>query len=389
MTVDALLLGPSGHGGEEVYVQTVGANPPPGVRYRVAGGFHDGAPGARCNVVAEVLLNRLVHPRAIPDMGFRVLRLRERADLVHVHAHPVRLTNLRGAPLVMSEGSSSAVYLGDYLGWSEVELHRGFTRSRRIYRVLGIRDRLLAQDRAARVYVFSEWARRVNIRWGADTDKLDVVYPGFPVPSEVTRGGEETYRFLFVGTDFERKGGFELIEAFKQVVAADSSVRLTIVAPHPARRHPDRRQRSWVDPVRRRRALAVLETLERRGQVERFGPMDRRRLFAAHFPRADAFVMPAHAEGFGFTNVEAMSFGLPVISSTVGPIPEVVAHQKTGILVAPGDSDGLAAAMHALGAHRDVSRRMGEAGRAEFASRFTIDRFREALGAVYRRALAQ
>ena len=37
------------------------------------------------------------------------------------------------------------------------------------------------------------------------------------------------------------------------------------------------------------------------------------------YPEVDAFVMPTHAEGFGFTNIEAMSFGLPVISSTVGP----------------------------------------------------------------------
>ena len=68
------------------------------------------------------LLNRLVHPIAIPDMGFRALSLRQRFDLVHVHAHPVSLRGLRGAPLVMSEGSSAAVYVGEYLGWDDDRL---------------------------------------------------------------------------------------------------------------------------------------------------------------------------------------------------------------------------------------------------------------------------
>ena len=55
------------------------------------------------------------------------------------------------------------------------------------------------------------------------------------------------------------------------------------------------------------------------------------------YPAADAFVMPTLAEGFGFTNVEAMSHALPVISSRLGPIEEIVAHGETGLLVEPGD----------------------------------------------------
>ena len=48
--------------------------------------------------------------------------------------------------------------------------------------------------------------------------------------------------------------------------------------------------------------------------------------------------MPAHAEGFGFANVEAMSFGLPVITSTVGAAREIVDDKRGGLLVEPGDA---------------------------------------------------
>lgn len=209
-----LLIGPRGHGGEEVYVRSLLENPPANVQYSHSGDFHVGAPGAVCRKVEEVFLNRLVHPITVPDMGFRSLRLLNRFDLVHVHAHPARLSGLDGAPVVMSEGSSSAVYLQEYLNWSEDRVESGYRRSRGLYRALGVYDRLLNMARVSRVYVFSEWAKAVNIRWGADAAKIDVVYPGFPEPEAVDRSRRDEYRFVFVGTDFERKGGFEVVEAF-------------------------------------------------------------------------------------------------------------------------------------------------------------------------------
>jgi glycosyltransferase involved in cell wall biosynthesis len=381
-----LLVGPRGHGGEEVYVRTILENAPPGVEYVPAGSFHQGAPGAPCRRVEEVLLNRLVHPVVIPDMGFRALVLRERFDLVHVHAHPVRLSGRNATPLVMSEGSSSAVYLQDYLGWSDARLERAYARARRVYRALGIHDRLLNLERVSRAYVFSRWARDLNIRWGADPSKMDVVYPGFPTPPAVDRSGRTLFTFLFVGTDFERKGGFEVVEAFAELAGRRPEARLMLVCPDPADANPDRAVHSWVAPARRQRVLALLEGLERAEKVVRRPLLPRSVLFAEVYPAADAFVMPSHAEGFGFTNVEALSFGLPVVSSKVGAIPETVADGRTGFLVPPGDVSALAAAMDRLLEDPLLVRRLGEAARADFLSRFTRERFRAELARVYREA---
>ena len=383
-----LLVGPRGHGGEEVYVRAILENAPPGVEYVPAGSFHEGAPGAPCRRFEEVLLNRIVHPALIPDMGFRALALRERFDLVHVHAHPVRLSGLNATPLVMSEGSSSAVYLQDYLGWSDERLERAYARARRVYRALGIHDRLLNLDRVSRAYVFSRWARDLNIRWGADPSKIDVVYPGFPTPPAVDRSGRSVFTFLFVGTDFERKGGFEVVAAFAELAGRRPEARLTLVCPEPAEANPDLAVHSWVAPARRQRVLALLAELEREKKVVRRPLLPRSVLFAEAYPAADAFVMPSHAEGFGFTNVEALSFGLPVVSSKVGAIPETVAEGRTGFLVPPGDVSALAAAMERLVAEPAHVRRLGEAARADFLSRFTRERFRAELARVYREATA-
>ena len=383
-----LLVGPRGHGGEEVYVRAILENAPPGVEYVPAGSFHEGAPGAPCRRFEEVLLNRIVHPALIPDMGFRALALRERFDLVHVHAHPVRLSGLNATPLVMSEGSSSAVYLQDYLGWSDERLERAYARARRVYRALGIHDRLLNLDRVSRAYVFSRWARDLNIRWGADPSKIDVVYPGFPTPPAVDRSGRSVFTFLFVGTDFERKGGFEVVAALAELAGRRPEARLTLVCPEPAEANPDRAVHSWVAPAQRQRVLALLAGLEREKKVVRRPLLPRSVLFAEAYPAADAFVMPSHAEGFGFTNVEALSFGLPVVSSKVGAIPETVAEGRTGFLVPPGDVSALAAAMERLVAEPAHVRRLGEAARADFLSRFTRERFRAELARVYRDALS-
>jgi glycosyltransferase involved in cell wall biosynthesis len=387
MTTRALLIGPVMEGGEGTYLHLLQSHPPEGIDYRAVGGFHEGAPGVRCQLAWEVALNRLVRPRAIPDVGFRALRLRDSFDLVHVHAHPVRLTGLGGTPLVMSEGSSSAVYLGDYLGWDSDRLARGFRRARRMYRALGLHDRLLAMEQAARVYVFSEWARDVNVRWGADPGKVEVVPPGFPVPELVGRREEDTFSFLFVGTDFERKGGFDVLEAFERVSERHPNARLILAGSDPWRRNPDRLIHAWVSDARRARLLATLENLQRRGVIRLTGPMPSNLVRTTLYPAAAAFVMPTLAEGFGFTNVEAMSFGLPVISSRVGPIPEVVSHGKTGLLVEPGDPDELVDAMERLVSAPELTRSMGAAARCDFLDRYTLDHFRSRLTAVYGQAL--
>jgi glycosyltransferase involved in cell wall biosynthesis len=386
VSIKALLIGPVGQGGEDVYMGSLRAHPPPGVSYQWAGAFHQGAPGAPCHIVREIALNRIVHRMAIPDMGFRALGLRARFDLIHVHAHPVHLTNLGGTPLVMSEGSSSAVYLGEYLGWDDTRLRKGYRRARRLYRTLGIHDRLLTLGRVTRAYVFSEWARRVNLRWGADPEKLDVIPPGFATPPAANRSERDTFTFLFVGGDFERKGGFEIVEAFDAVVREHPYARLTLRA-DPERLNPDRLVHSWIGPARRRRILSRLAELERRGVARRLVDNDRAQLMTNVFPKADAFVMPTHAEGFGFTNVEAMSFALPVITSSVGPVPEIVSAERTGLIVEPGDTHGLIEAMMRLVKDPDTARRMGAAGRGDFLARFTLERFQVALGDLYRRAL--
>jgi glycosyltransferase involved in cell wall biosynthesis len=237
-------------------------------------------------------------------------------------------------------------------------------------------------------YVFSDWARAINLRWGADPDKLRVLHPGFPDPGPVDRAGRATFTFLFVGGDFERKGGFEVVEAFEDVWREHKHVRLVLAGSDPYARNPDRLVHSWVSAARRKHAATKLAELERQGALSRMAWTTRPTLDES-FAAADAFVMPTHAEGFGFTNVEAMSHGLPVVTSTEGPSAEIVDDGRTGFLVRAGDVTGVREAMLRLVSDSGAARVMGEAARETFLRRFTLERFRTGLGALYHEALGR
>lgn len=387
MTVRTLLIGPRGHGGEGVYVSGLRTHAPDGVSYDITDDFHRSAEGASCALPIEVALNKLVRPRTFPDIGMRAMWLRRPYDLVHAHAHPVWLIGLGSTPLVMSEGSSAAVYLADYLGWEPGRIDTALRRSKRIFRALRVHDRLVALEHVTKLYVFSEWARRINLRWGADPEKLEVIYPGFDAPPPRSAEEHGDFTFLFIGSDFERKGGYDVVEAFTEVAADFVNARLLIVGSDAERPNPDLLVHSWASPRQRERALAKLDKLEQRGQAKRIAWVSEKELRSDIFPAADAVVMPTYAEGFGFTNVEAMSFGLPVITSKAGPAEEIVVPGETGVLVDAGDVGQLAAAMAGMVSRPDDARAMGAAGRQRFERRFTRERFRADLGDLYRRAL--
>jgi len=66
------------------------------------------------------------------------------------------------------------------------------------------------------------------------------------------------------------------------------------------------------------------------------------------YEKADIFVSPTLKEGFGLTVLEAMSYGLPVVASNVGAIPELIENRINGLLVEPEDPELLARAIREL-----------------------------------------
>jgi glycosyltransferase involved in cell wall biosynthesis len=97
----------------------------------------------------------------------------------------------------------------------------------------------------------------------------------------------------------------------------------------------------------------------------------------------DVFVMPSLWEGLPLSLVLAMGAGLPSVSTAVAGIPEVVEHERTGLLVPPGDARALAVALSRLVRDRELRQQMGLAARASVLPRFGVDRYVAAVVGLY------
>jgi L-malate glycosyltransferase len=94
---------------------------------------------------------------------------------------------------------------------------------------------------------------------------------------------------------------------------------------------------------------------------------------ATLLPSLDVFVLPSIWEGMSNALLEAMAAGTPVVATRVGGNPELITHEKTGLLVPPGDVDALAAAILRLVREPALARSMAEAARQRVASEFTLE----------------
>lgn len=101
------------------------------------------------------------------------------------------------------------------------------------------------------------------------------------------------------------------------------------------------------------------------------GRIDDENTLVNAYRQCDAVIVPSYFEGFGYTALEGMACGKPVIASRAGALPEVVADGTTGILCNPGDLAAFEAACRRLADDPATTRRMGAAGRARAAEHFS------------------
>lgn len=103
---------------------------------------------------------------------------------------------------------------------------------------------------------------------------------------------------------------------------------------------------------------------------------------------SDLFVLPSREEGFGLSPAEAQACEVPVLSSAIRPLDEVIDDGRTGYLIPPGDHEQFAARAQELLSDEEARRRMGEAGRQWVMHRFSKPAFVRRLTDLYEEATA-
>ena len=168
--------------------------------------------------------------------------------------------------------------------------------------------------------------------------------PNLPAPDLLPdNDGYSNRTILFVGVDWERKGGPLVVEAFRKVREQLPDARLIIAGSNP---------------------VVDLPNVEVAGRVS-LSEISRLLL------RSSILALPSLKEPQGVNAIESLMHRIPVVASRIGALPEMVKDRKTGIIVPPNDVAALAAALIELLSDPALCRQLGEAGREDALARYS------------------
>ena len=299
----------------------------------------------------EVILRRILAAAGALIHFLALLALRK-VKLVHCHVSMwgsfwrksifAELARLFGAPVVFHLHGG--------------EMHTFFsTQGRMGERLITRQDRVLVLSESWKVFV-------EQIAPSASVTILSN-YVTFP-PWSACRRHHEGTRVIFLGLLDRRKGIFELLEAFKEVSPRVPGITLTVGG------------NGEVDTV-----MESMRVLGLGGPVHVLGWVsedDKKALLET----GDIFALPSHDEGLPVSILEAMSWAIPIISTRVGGIPELVREGKDGILIDPGNVPALSASLERLALDGTLRAKIGLSARTRVES-FSPDVVLPKLDAVY------
>lgn len=252
---------------------------------------------------------------------------------------------MRGVPSVISLDATPLQYdaLGAFYG------HVPSTNAR--LEALKKRLNQRAFGAAKHLVTWSEWAKASLVTdYAVAPEKVSVIPPG--IDTDLWRQGKRVrsagpLKLLFVGGDFPRKGGDTLLEAFSRLPS--NLAHLTIV--------------TKTEEVGN--SLANITV--------RHGIQPNSDALLQLYADADLFVFPTRGDCLPLAVMEALTSGLPVVTTTVGALPEAVTHGEAGWIVPPNDPAALADALQTLAGDDVLLERLSDQAAAVGQARFSAE----------------
>ncbi|WP_288340691.1 glycosyltransferase family 4 protein [uncultured Roseivirga sp.] len=178
---------------------------------------------------------------------------------------------------------------------------------------LGNRIEQLAIDNSTSQVFSSEWAAQYAVDfYGANS--VFVTQLGANMDHDLSfnpRSLKDQINLLFIGVDWNRKGGTIVYQTFKSLLDKGYKVSLNVCGCIPPNEHPNMKVIPFLDKN-------VEEDVKRMRQL---------------YEEADIYFMPTRAETYGIVFCEAAAFGLPVVSTNTGGVSSIVEDGKTGFLL--------------------------------------------------------
>lgn len=238
----------------------------------------------------------------------------------------------------------------------------------RLVRTVGVAKPLFAHvlKHSAAVTTVSRWLQTETVSL---VPEVHPTVAPMPVATDLFApgNGRDRRRLLFVGRFTEQKGLDHLLHA---VAAMKTPATLDIVGDGPNRG----------DLEQLAQQLGIASRIQWHGQMK---PSDLPRMYQ----RASAVVMPSVDEGLGLVAVEALLCETPVVAFDSGGLRDVIQHDRTGILVKPGDRAALAGALDDLLARDGAGNDLGRAGRLYALSAFAPESAARRYAEIYRQVV--
>ena len=222
----------------------------------------------------------------------------------------------------------------------------------------------LMEQALAIVSVSDFGVRFLQERFPGSTAKIHRIYNGIQL-NEFQRSdfSSSILSIVAIGRLIEKKGFADLIRACELLRKRGYDFRCQIIGEGPL----EEDLRAQIDDG------GLL------GQIDLAGPHPQHEV-RSRLAGAALFVLPCIAEPGGAMDnlptviMEAMAAGLPVVSTQIGGVPEMVVENETGLLVSPNDPSALAEALERLMVDPALARRLGQAGYERACARFSIER---------------
>jgi colanic acid/amylovoran biosynthesis glycosyltransferase len=288
-------------------------------------------------------------------------------DIRHIHVH---LANVAADVALLASEIGSAIDAARRWSWS-FTMH-GPTE------LFDVRWFRLAEKlrRARFVVCISDFARsQLMMLASPETwEKLEVVHVGIPM-EQFTDDREKALArdipsVLFIGRQVPEKGQGVLLEAVALLAERGLTVEVTIAGEGDARSEFER----------------LAERLGLSAQVSFTGAVGQEEICDLYVA-ADVLCLPSFAEGVPCVLMEAMAMQTPVITTRIAGIPELVEHERTGLLVSPGRADQLADALERLLTDPALRRELGSNGREWVVREFNAESSTETLCDLFERRL--
>ncbi|HET7314555.1 glycosyltransferase family 4 protein [Salinisphaera sp.] len=235
---------------------------------------------------------------------------------------------------------------------------------------------------AARMTTISEYNRRYLIEhFKLPADKIEVIHCGIDTErfdsdtrasAQERVAGESTLNLISVGRLTAVKAQSDQIEAARLLADAGLDFKLRIIG----------------DGEQSAALSKQIDTLGLSSHVQLLGAQASRTV-RQELRRADIFVMSSLSEGIPVALMEAMATRLPVITTGVRGIPELVIDQVNGVLVPENNPRALADAIHDLAADPTRRHSMGESGRQTVIESFSADKEYRKLAQVWERNVSR